>query len=137
MVLTFLNSLACFLWATVDLAVRGWLASAMMLGLIAFACVFVVLVVRGGYLLLELLSSSVAPESEALLFMWARRVTGEGSRDPPLGGCHTEAKPSGRRVSVPSAPLRAPPSTAGMHLHACSVSFVQNLRLIAFSNVQL
>lgn len=35
--LTFLSSLACFLWATVDLAVRGWLASVMMLGLISFA----------------------------------------------------------------------------------------------------
>lgn len=35
--LTFLISLACFLWATVDLAVRGWLASVMMLGLISFA----------------------------------------------------------------------------------------------------
>lgn len=35
--LTFLSSLACFLWATVDLAGRGWLASVMMLGLISFA----------------------------------------------------------------------------------------------------
>lgn len=35
--LTFLSSLACFLWATVDLAGRGWLASVLMLGLISFA----------------------------------------------------------------------------------------------------
>lgn len=35
--LTFLSSLACFLWATVDLAVRGWLASVVMLGLMSFA----------------------------------------------------------------------------------------------------
>lgn len=57
--------------------------------------VVVLVVVRGGYLLLELLSSSVTAESEILLFMWARRVTGEGSRVSPLGGCYTEAKPSG------------------------------------------
>lgn len=35
--LTFLSSLACFLWATVDLMGRGWLASVVMLGLILFA----------------------------------------------------------------------------------------------------
>lgn len=35
--LTFLISLACFLWATVDLAGRGWFASVVMLGLISFA----------------------------------------------------------------------------------------------------
>lgn len=38
--LTFLSSLACFLWATVDLVGRGWLASVMMLGLISFCCLF-------------------------------------------------------------------------------------------------
>lgn len=36
--LTFLSSLACFLWATVDFAGRDWLASAMTLGLISFCC---------------------------------------------------------------------------------------------------
>lgn len=59
----------------------------------------------------------------------------EGSRVPPLGGCYTEAKPLGRWVSVPSAPTRACLSSAGMQLlHACSVSFVMKLRLVAFSN---
>lgn len=35
--LTFLSSWACFLWATVERAGRGWPASAEMLGLISFA----------------------------------------------------------------------------------------------------
>lgn len=41
-VLTFLSSLACFLWATVDLT--GWAASAVMLGLILLVAVLL----RGG-----------------------------------------------------------------------------------------
>lgn len=58
--------------------------------------VVVIVVLRAGYLHLELLSLCVAAESRSLLFMWAGRVTGEGSRAPSLGGCYTEAKPLGR-----------------------------------------
>lgn len=78
--LTFLSSLACFLWATVDLAGRGWPASVVALGLISFRFVALVLVLvkrerrRFGAAGLE-----CAEETESLLFMRALRVRGGGN----------------------------------------------------------
>lgn len=68
--LTFLSSLACFLWATVELAGRGCAASVMALGLISFvfvacSCAFL----DGGLWRLERLGSTVPKEARSLLFM--------------------------------------------------------------------
>lgn len=85
LLLTFLSSLACFLWATVDLAGRGWLASVVKLGLILFAfscCAF----------WREILASwaaelKCAAELASFLFMWSRSVRGEGTQAIAAGAC--------------------------------------------------
>lgn len=63
--LTFLSSLACFLWATVDLAGRGWLAPLMAPGLISL----VLVLVGREKVALGAAGLECAEETESLLFM--------------------------------------------------------------------
>lgn len=83
--LTFLSSLACFLWATVDLAGRGWLASVMMLGLIAVCCLFLCFL-EGRYLRLERLGSSVLKTRRRAIYGGPARQRGGDTSHRGWGG---------------------------------------------------
>lgn len=124
LLLTFLSSLACFLWATVDLAGRGWLASVVKLGLILFAfscCAF-----DGRCLLPERLSWSV-PLSWRASYLCGAGAS-EGREHKPLQRGHdTGGETLGRRVEILSGPSGPPRLYVGMR------SFVMLLRFTAFN----
>lgn len=95
--LTFLSSLACFLWATVDLVGRGWLASVMMLGLISFCCLFLWFL-AGRYLRLERLGSSV-PRRRRTSYLW-EPCASEGREHKPSRFKGRGGDTAGGRVCV-------------------------------------
>lgn len=83
--LTFLSSWACFLWATVDRAGRGWSASVVMLGLISFCCLLQCFFL-GEMLALGAAELKCAAELESLLFMRVRARQRGGDTSHRAGG---------------------------------------------------